>query len=45
MALLPQAVNKTGPVEKDETWQGVTRVNGDVEVQGGATLTIEPGTV
>jgi len=45
LALIPQALNRTGPINKDETWQDVIRVSGDVEVQGGVTLTIEPGTV
>jgi parallel beta-helix repeat protein len=40
-------VNQTthGHTTRDETWRGEIRIIGDVIVEEGATLTIEPGTV
>jgi parallel beta-helix repeat protein len=40
-------VNQTthGRITRDETWAGGIRIIGDVIVEEGATLTIEPGTV
>jgi len=41
------AVNRTthGYVEQDETWRDNIRIDGDVIVREGITLTIEPGTL
>jgi hypothetical protein len=40
-------VNRTthGAIERDEIWRGEIRVTGDIFVEEGVTLTIEPGTV
>ena len=35
---------KKGKIKKDEVWSGTIYVTGDVVVEEGATLTIEPGT-
>jgi len=45
LALLPDAVQKSGHVKHNETWSGTIHVTGDIHVLRGVTLTIEPGTV
>lgn len=45
LARLPDAVQKTGHITSDETWSGAIHITGDVQVDPGVTLTIEPGTL
>lgn len=37
-------IEKKGKIKKDEVWSGTIHVTGDVVVEEGVTLTIEPGT-
>jgi hypothetical protein len=45
LSRLPDATRKTGIIDKNETWEGVIRITGDLRIAGNATLTINPGTV
>lgn len=45
LSRLPEAVQKTGSIEEDETWEGVIRVTGDLGIKEDATVTIKPGTI
>jgi hypothetical protein len=38
------AVGLSGTIASDSTWSGTVDVAGDIVVQSGATLTVEPGT-
>lgn len=42
---LPEAVQKSGHIGGDETWTGVIHITGDVQIDSGVTLTIEPNTL
>ena len=42
---MPGAAQKTGHITQDETWSGTIHITGDVQVDAGVTLVIEPGTV
>lgn len=44
-ALLPVAEKRTGHIRQDEVWSGVIHITGDLQLNPGATLVIEPGTV
>jgi hypothetical protein len=42
---LPEAVQRTGRIGSDEVWKGAYLVTGDVIIETGASVTIEPGTI
>ena len=45
LAKLPEAVQKTGEINANETWSGVIHITGDLHMKEGVSLTIEPGTI
>jgi|GEM_PF-5456108 len=45
IAAKSKATGKTGVLEKDETWDGVISITGDLQVRPGVTLNIKPGTI
>ena len=45
LARLPEAVQKTGSISRNESWEGVIKITGDLSIQQGITLTIKPGTI
>lgn len=43
-APMPSEITTSGHITRDETWSGTVLITGDVWVNEGVTLTIEPGT-
>ena len=42
---IAEAVTKTGTINADETWSGITETTGNVSIAEGVTVTVDPGTI
>ncbi len=42
---LPEAIRKSGRISGNETWKGVILVTGDLTIDKGASVIVEPGTI